>query len=95
MPGPPKDVCSLHFSAGERLLASGGADNTIKIWNPRAGELLATLVGHTSHIPSVTFNPDGLSLASASNDGTLRIWKRVDNYHFESTFVIPLSSNTR
>ena len=39
-------------------------------WNP----VLAVLKGHTSAVCCVTFTPDGLRLASASSDCTIRLW---------------------
>jgi WD40 repeat protein len=33
-----------------------------------------TLSGHTKEVVDVSFNPDGTRLATASNDGSVRIW---------------------
>jgi len=40
----------------------------------RAALLLHSLEGHTDLVLSVCFSPDGTRLASASRDGTLKVW---------------------
>ena len=58
-----------------RLIASGGTDNTVRIWDARSGiKVVGDLQGHTNYVVSVVFRPDGTQLISGSYDKTLRLW---------------------
>ena len=65
---------SLAFSPDGGTLASGSADDTIRLWDVATGKGIAALRGHTSSVRSVAFSPDGKTLASASEDKTVRLW---------------------
>ncbi|MGI8934194.1 MAG: hypothetical protein ACR2FS_08995 [Phormidesmis sp.] len=80
-------VRSLSFSPNGELLASASDDGTVQLWSlsPAALKSLgpadgtarhstATLTGHEGVIWEVAFDASGDRLASASADGTLRIW---------------------
>lgn len=59
-----------------RLLASGGHDKTVKIWDVNENRLLFTCEGHTDAVVGLDFYRGGNILASKgrSIDSTVRIW---------------------
>ncbi|PSB02650.1 nSTAND1 domain-containing NTPase [Merismopedia glauca] len=76
--GPIK---SVSFSPDGKYILSAGGDAAIRLWSVD-GSLLATFLGHTRGINSVSFSPVGAtmpsgigqSIISASDDQTVRIW---------------------
>jgi WD40 repeat protein len=74
----PAGSGSVAFSPDGRLLASGSADNTIKLWEVASGSEVRTLTGHTYLVWSVAFSPDGRLLASGSGDNTIKLWDISD-----------------
>ena len=67
-------VNAVAFSPDGKTLASGGDDETIKLWSVASYKELITLKGHTKSVTSLVFEPNGKWLASGSYDNTVRFW---------------------
>ena len=68
----PLLACALAPNAP--LLATGGLDRALRLWDIETGSQHAVLPGHREAIRALAFTPDGLRLLSASEDATLRLW---------------------
>jgi len=72
--GHVREVFSVAFSPNGELLASGGNDRTIILWNATTHQQMQVLNENQSTIYSLAFNPDGKILATGNFDGTIKLW---------------------
>ncbi|CDK29550.1 unnamed protein product [Kuraishia capsulata CBS 1993] len=61
----------LTMSKNGKLLASGGGDKTVTVWNFETRRMLAKLTGHTGTVVDVDIHPQLPLIASSSTDGTI------------------------
>lgn len=56
------------------ILASGGPESTVRLWDPRTGKRITKFVGHTDNIRDVLISDDGATIMTASSDQTVKVW---------------------
>ena len=66
-------IRSIAFSPDGTLLASGGFDKTIRLWDSATGEELHVLRGHEGYLNQITFSHDSSLLASGGSIGDVSI----------------------
>lgn len=82
------EVNAVQFSPGSRLLATGGMDRRVKLWEVCGDkcEFKGSLSGSNAGITSIEFDSAGSYLLAASNDFASRIWT-VDDYRLRHTLT--------
>ncbi len=71
---PMRAAHSVAVTADGALIASGGEDGTVRVWDGDTGLCLTTMLGHRGLVYGVAWNGDGIRLASGGEDGTVRVW---------------------
>lgn len=74
--GHTSSVRRVVFSSDGMLVATAGADRTVRIWSDATDEH-RVLRGHTDWVRGVAFSPDQNLLVSAADDGTVCMWNPV------------------
>ncbi len=78
------DISKIAWHPQGHVLASAGGPNPrdsgdstgwITIWDVATGQVLQTIAAHVKSITSIAFSPNGALLASASSDGTIKLWR--------------------
>jgi hypothetical protein len=80
-------VTAVAFSPDGTRVVTVSQDHTAIVWDPRQttdsgggpkGTEILTLKGHTGEVTTVSFSPDGRSILTGSQDGTLILWSTAD-----------------
>lgn len=78
--GHRQEVCGLQFSPDEQILASGGNDNKIFLWQMGKREPLHRFVEHQAGVKGLAWSPHQhglLASGGGTNDQCIRFWNTL------------------
>jgi ribosome assembly protein 4 len=93
---------ALLASGGNELLLSSSDDLTCFLWEPENSKKpLARLTGHQRPINIARFSPDARTIATASFDNSVKLWKSNGDFlatlrsHVQAVYQLAFSSDSR
>jgi WD40 repeat protein len=84
--GHTDSIVSAAFSNDGKLLITGGADYTARVWEVSSGKQLLLLSGNSDWVKSVAFSPDGTKVLTGSD--SVRLWD-ITTVNQQLTFSAP------
>ncbi|CAZ82349.1 unnamed protein product [Tuber melanosporum] len=69
---PKGSIYSLGIGGG--IIASGGPESVVRVWDPRSGQRITKFVGHTDNVRSILVSQQGNIILTASSDTTIKMW---------------------
>jgi WD40 repeat protein len=69
-----KRIYTLAWSPKDRILATGGEDRRVRLWEPDTGKLVRTLSGFHDVVCSLAYSPDGKTLAASDGWGDVLLF---------------------
>lgn len=56
------------------IMASGGPESIVRLWDPQSGKRITKFVGHTDNVRDILISQDGETVLTASSDQTVKVW---------------------
>lgn len=69
---PKGSIYSLGIGGG--ILASGGPESVVRVWDPRSAQRITKFVGHTDNVRAILVSQHGNTILTASSDTTIKMW---------------------
>ncbi|MEL6269314.1 MAG: WD40 repeat domain-containing protein, partial [Chloroflexota bacterium] len=72
--GEETPILAVDYSPTAPVIASGGVDGVVRLWDAENGKIVHRMEGHTAQVRELAFSPDGRLLVSGGDDTLLNLW---------------------
>ena len=86
--GHANGMTSVVYSPDGSLIATGGEDAKVKLWDTSSGFCFVTFTEHEATVTAICFTPNGKVVLTSSLDGTVRAFDMTRYRNFK-TFTTP------
>ncbi|KAI9679438.1 MAG: hypothetical protein M1817_005460 [Caeruleum heppii] len=62
------------LGVGGNIIASGGPESIVRVWDVRSGKRITKFVGHTDNVRDILINAYDDTIMTASSDQTVKVW---------------------
>lgn len=62
------------LAATNSMIAGGGPESIVRVWDSRSGKRITKFVGHTDNIRDILIAKEGDTIMTASSDQTVKVW---------------------
>ncbi|KAH9865836.1 hypothetical protein J1614_009423 [Plenodomus biglobosus] len=62
------------LAATPNIIASGGPESIVRVWDARTGKRITKFVGHTDNVRDILLAQDGDTILTGSSDQTVKVW---------------------
>jgi WD40 repeat protein len=75
--GHPSNIHAISYSPDHSLIAAAGNDGNAYLFDPESKRLIKTLAGDGNRLTALAFRPDGKSLLTGDDNGTIHEWNLI------------------
>jgi WD40 repeat protein len=87
-------VTALAFSPDSKILATGSADHSIKLWDTTSRRQPVTLTTQMGSVLAIAFSTDGSTLVAGNLDGDIKLWN-VASHQLSDGFKVHVAETTQ
>ncbi|PKA55056.1 U-box domain-containing protein 72 [Apostasia shenzhenica] len=81
-------ILSMDIHPSKDLIATGGIDTNVVLFDRTSGHILCTLTGHSKKVTSVKFVPRDEIIVTGSGDKTVRVWQGTNDGNYNCSHIL-------